>query len=328
MNLAMNKLDTAKRAQILGMLCEGMAMRAIERLTGASINTVSKLLIDAGLACARFHDENVRGVTARIVKCDEIWSFCYAKAKNVATAKAAPERAGEVWTWTALDSESKMILSYLVGSRDGEYALEFMDDLRGRLTHRVQLTTDGHKAYLAAVEESFGADIDYAMLVKLYGEGPKTEARYSPADCIGIRKDVVTGRLDKDLISTSHVERSNLSFRMHIRRYTRLTNAHSKKFENHCHMVALYTVWYNFARVNKAVKMSPAMAAGVSKTLWSMDNIVALIDAAAPAACRAAPIKSGPRFQTETLPTGDVAIEPRNKNVDRRVRNRFAGFTI
>lgn len=279
----MNKLDTAARAQILNMLCEGMSMRAVSRLADVSINTVFKLLVDAGLACARFHDENVRNVTAKVVQCDEIWSFCYAKAKNVATAKAAPERAGDVWTWTALDSGSKMILSYLVGGRDSEYALAFMDDLRSRLANRVQLTTDGHKPYLQAVEESFGADIDYAMLVKIYGEGPKTEARYSPAVCLGARKDVVSGRPHKGLISTSHVERSNLSMRMHMRRYTRLTNAHSKKFENHCHMVALYTVWYNYARINSAVKMSPAMAAGVSKTLWSMADIVALIDAAAPA---------------------------------------------
>lgn len=284
---AMNKLSTAQRAQILGMLCEGMSMRAISRLADVSINTVTKLLVDAGLACARFHDENVRAVTAKRVQCDEIWSFCYAKAKNVASAKAAPDRAGDVWTWTALDSDSKMILSYLVGGRDSEYALEFMDDLRGRLANRVQLTTDGHKAYLEAVEEAFGADVDYAMLVKLYGEGPKTEARYSPAECIGFRKDIVTGRPAKADISTSHVERSNLSMRMHMRRYTRLTNAHSKKFENHCHMVALYTVWYNYVRINKAVKMAPAMAAGVSKTLWTMDDVVGLIDAAAP--------KSGPR---------------------------------
>jgi len=284
----MNKLSVGQRAQILGMLCEGMSMRAISRLADVSINTVSKLLVDAGLACARFHDENVRGVRAKLVQCDEIWSFNYAKAKNVAKAKAAPERAGDVWTWTALDSQSKMILSYLVGDRDAEHALAFMDDLRGRVTERMQLTTDGHKPYLEAVEESFGADIDYAMLVKHYGPAPDADQRrYSPAECIGIRKDVVTGRPHKDYISTSHVERSNLSFRMHMRRYTRLTNAHSKKFENHCHMVALYTVWYNFVRINKAVKMAPAMAAGVSKTLWSMDNIVGLIDAVAP--------KAGPR---------------------------------
>jgi IS1 family transposase len=283
----MNKLDAAKRAQILGMLCEGVSMRAISRLADVSINTVTKLLIDAGLACARFHDENVRGVRAKVVQCDEIWSFNYAKAKNVARAKAAPDRSGDVWTWTALDSQSKMILSYLVGDRDAEHALEFMDDLRGRVTERMQLTTDGHKPYLQAVEESFGADIDYAMLVKLYGPAPEGQRRYSPAECVGARKDVVTGRPHKDLISTSHVERSNLSFRMHMRRYTRLTNAHSKKFENHCHMVALYTVFYNFVRINGAVEMSPAMAAGVSKTLWSMGDLVAMIDAAAP--------KTGPR---------------------------------
>ena len=294
---SMNKLTTAQRAQILGMLCEGMSMRAVSRLADVSINTVFKLLVDAGLACARFHDENVHNVTAKVVQCDEIWSFCYAKAKNVAKAKAAPERAGDVWTWTALDSESKMILSYLVGGRDAEYALEFIDDLRGRLANRVQLTTDGHKPYLQAVEESFGADIDYGMLVKIYGEGPKTEARYSPAVCLGARKDVVMGRPNKALISTSHVERNNLSLRMHMRRYTRLTNGHSKKFENHCHMVALYTVWYNFARINSAVKMSPAMAAGVSRTLWSMTDIVTLIDAAAPA-----PKPRGPYKKRETAP--------------------------
>jgi hypothetical protein len=188
-----------------------------------------------------------------------------------------------------------MILSYLVGDRDAEHALEFMDDLRGRVMDRMQLTTDGHKPYLQAVEESFGADIDYAMLVKLYGEGPKTEARYSPAVCIGARKDVVTGRPHKDYISTSHVEWSNLSMRMHMRRYTRLTNAHSKKFENHCHMVSLYTVFYNFVRINSAVEMAPAMAAGVSKTLWSMNDIVALIDAAAPP-----PAKRGPYKRTQS----------------------------
>ncbi|HEX3973315.1 MAG TPA: IS1 family transposase [Stellaceae bacterium] len=275
----MNKLPLQTRVQILNLLCEGSSMRAISRVTGVSINTVTKLLIDAGLACARFHDEKVRGVKARRIQCDEIWSFCYAKAKNVATAKAAPEGAGNVWTWTALDSDSKMIVSYLVGGRDGEYAMAFMDDLRGRLANRVQLTTDGHKAYLNAVEEAFGDDIDYGMLVKIYGEGPKTEARYSPAICTGARKEAITGNPDKKHVSTSHVERSNLSMRMHMRRFTRLTNGHSKKFEHHCHMVALYTVWYNFARINSAVKVAPAMAAGVSSKLWEMSDIIALIDA-------------------------------------------------
>jgi IS1 family transposase len=283
----MNKLPLQTRVQILNLLCEGSSMRAISRVTGVSINTVTKMLIDAGLACARFHDESVRGVKAKHVQCDEIWSFCYAKAKNVAKAKAAPERAGDVWTWTALDRDSKMIVSYLIGGRDGEYATAFIDDLRTRLANRVQLTTDGHKAYLQAVEEAFGDDVDYAMLVKLYGEGPKTEARYSPAVCIGTRKEAITGSPNKSMVSTSHVERSNLSMRMHMRRFTRLTNAHSKKFEHHCHMVSLYTVFYNFVRLNSAVKMSPAMAAGVSTRLWEMADIVALVDAAAP--------KPGPR---------------------------------
>lgn len=257
-------------------------MRAISRVCDVSINTVTKLLIDAGLVCTRFHDENVRGVKAKQIQCDEIWSFCYAKAKNVAKAKAAPERAGDVWTWTALDRDSKMIVSYLVGGRDSEYANAFMQDVADRLANRVQLTTDRHRAYLNAVEGAFGADADYAMLVKIYGETPESEKRYSPAECIGAQKEPVTGRPDKAMISTSHVERQNLSMRMHMRRFTRLTNAYSKKFENHCHMVALYTVWYNYMRMHQSLKMSPAMAAGVSETLWEMADIVKLVDEAAP----------------------------------------------
>jgi len=190
----MNKLPIAKRAQILSMLCEGSSMRAIERVTGVSINTVTKLLVDAGKACDAYHDEHMRGVKATRIQCDEVWAFCYSKQKNVADAKAAPEGAGDVWTWTALDATSKLLVSYMVGSRDGEYAKALMDDLRGRLANKVQLTTDGHKAYLQAVEDAFGADIDYAMLVKLYGAGPATTddavgRRYSPAECVGIRKD-------------------------------------------------------------------------------------------------------------------------------------------
>lgn len=275
-----NKLSTEARVQILNMMSEGTSMRAISRMTGASINTVSKLLIDAGLACARHHDEKVRNVKAQRVQCDEIWSFVYAKAKNVAKAKAAPDAAGDVWTWTALDSDSKMILGYMVGGRDADYAQAFMQDLQGRLANRVQLTTDGHAPYLKAVGEAFGSNIDYAQLVKIYGEGPRTEARYSPAVCLGAKKKRVIGRPKAWNVSTSHVERSNLSMRIHMRRFTRLTNAHSKKFENHCHMVALYTCWYNFVRINQAVKMAPAMAAGVSERLWEMADIVALIDAA------------------------------------------------
>ena len=266
-------------------------MRATSRVADVSINTVTKLLVDAGLACARFHDEAVRGVEAQQIQCDEIWSFNYAKAKNVAKAKAAPERAGDVWTWTALDRDSKLIVSYLIGGRDAEYANAFMQDVADRLANRVQLTSDGHAPYLQAVEGAFGADIDYAMLVKVYGETPEAEKRYSPPECIGARKKAITGKPDRDMVSTSHVERNNLSFRMHMRRFTRLTNAHSKKFENHCHMVALYTVWYNYARINSAVKMAPAMAAGISDTLWDMSDIVKLIDAAAPKLGRRGPYK-------------------------------------
>ena len=280
----MNKLPTAKRVQILNMLVEGMSMRSISRTVGVSINTVSKLLVEAGEACATYHDETVREVHASRVQCDEIWAFCYAKEKNVARAKKAPQGAGDVWTWTALDADHKMILSYEVGDRSGETAIEFMDDLRGRLANRVQLTTDGHKSYLEAVEGAFGGDVDYAQLVKLYGstEGEGNEKRYSPAKCTGIRKRKVEGSPDPTDVSTSYVERHNLTMRMRMRRFTRLTNAFSKKLENHLHMLSLYFVHYNFCRMHKSLRMSPAMAAGVSDTLRDTEWIVGLIDARAP----------------------------------------------
>jgi IS1 family transposase len=277
----MNKLPRDKRIQILSMLCEGSSMRSISRVADVSVNTVDKLLREAGEACVAFHDEKVRDVTAKRVQCDEIWSFIYAKQKNVATAKAPVDRAGDVWTWTALDADSKLIVSYLVGGRDSEYAMALMDDLRARLANRVQLTTDGHSAYLQAVEGAFGADVDYAMLVKIYGEAPEAEKRYSPAQCIGARKDKVEGDPDPKHISTSYVERSNLSMRTFMRRFTRLALGFSKKFENHCHMVALYTVWYNFVKLHKAHKLTPAMAAGVSDRLMDMGDVVDMIDARA-----------------------------------------------
>ena len=254
-------------------------MRSVARVADVSINTVDKMLQDAGIACAAFHDMTVRGVKARRVQCDEIWSFVYAKAKNVATAKAAPVGAGDVWTWTALDADSKLIVSWLVGGRDSSYAMALMDDLRARLVNRVQLTTDGHAAYLEAVEGAFGGDVDYAMLVKIYGEAPEAEKRYSPARCIGAKRQAVEGNPNPDHISTSYVERSNLSMRTFMRRFTRLALGFSKKFENHCHMVALYTVWYNFVKLHKTLKMTPAMAAGVSDKLWSVGDIVDLIEA-------------------------------------------------
>jgi IS1 family transposase len=281
--LGMNKLPVAKRAQILSMLCEGSSMRSVSRVADVSINTVAKLLADAGEACAAFHDEAVRGVKAKRVQCDEIWAFCYAKQRNVATATAAPEQAGDIWTWTALDADHKLIISYLVGGRDAGYATAFMEDVAGRLANRVQLTTDGHKAYLDAVEGAFGAAVDYAMLVKLYGEPPNPARRYSPAECIGAKPQRVEGRPDPAHISTSYSERENLTKRMSMRRFTRLTNAFSKKAEAHYHMVALYTVWYNFVRMHKTLRCAPAMAAGISDRLWSMDDVVALIDSRAEA---------------------------------------------
>ena len=286
----MNKLSTAKRVLILNMLVEGMSMRAVSRVADVSINTVSKLMVEAGWACAAYHDEAVRDVEARKVQCDEIWAFCYAKEKNVMLAKAAPQGAGDVWTWTALDSDSKIILSYEVGDRSGATAIEFMDDLRARLANRVQLTTDGHKAYLEAVEGAFGDGMDYAQLIKLYGDAAQTEARrYSPPACVGARESRVTGKPERAAASTSQVERHNLTMGMGMRRFTRVINALSKKIENHLHMLSLYFVHYNFCRVHKSLKCSPAMAAGVSDTLRDTEWIVGLIDARAQAPKRPGP---------------------------------------
>ena len=280
----MNKLSNSKRAQILEMLVEGMSMRATSRVAEVSINTVTKLMVEAGGACAAYHDETVRNVTAQRVQCDEIWAFCYAKDKNVPRAKAAPQGAGDVWTWTAIESASKMILSYEVGDRSGATAIEFMDDLRSRLENRVQLTTDGHKAYLEAVEGAFGGDVDFAQLIKMYGDstGQKGhEKKYSPAECTGTKKRRIEGNPDIEHVSTSYVERQNLTMRMGMRRFTRLTNAFSKKLENHLLMLSLYFVHYNFVRIHSTLKCTPAMAAGVSDTLHDMEWIVGLIDARA-----------------------------------------------
>jgi IS1 family transposase len=278
----MNKLPIAKRAQILTLLCEGSSMRSIERVVGCSINTVDKLLRDAGEVALAYHDEHVRSVKATRIQCDEVWSFVHAKAKNAPNSKRAGDPTiGDCWTWTAVEAQSKLLISYLVGGRDAEYALMLMDDLRGRLANRVQLTTDGHSAYLGAVEEAFGADIDYSMLIKLYGEppsSPEAARRYSPSDCVGTRKNKVTGNPDPKHVSTSYVERANLTMRMAMRRFTRLTNAFSKKLENHAHMVALYALWYNFVRIHKTLRTSPAMAAGIETRLWSMEDVERLVE--------------------------------------------------
>ena len=242
-------------------------MRSISRVADVSFNTVAKLLQQGGLACAAYHDATVRNVVAQRVQCDEIWSFCYAKARNVPTAKNAPLGAGDVWTWTALDADSKLIVSWLVGGRDALYANEFMLDVADRLANRVQLTTDGHLAYIDAVEGAFGADVDFAQLVKLYGTAPDAVKRYSPPVCVGAKKDVFNGKPDRRHISTSYVERQNLTMRMHMRRFTRLTNAFSKKIENHAHAVAIHFVFYNFVRIHKSLRVTPAMEAGVTDRL-------------------------------------------------------------
>jgi IS1 family transposase len=285
--MGMNKLSVKARAQMLYMLCEGASMRSVSRLADVSINTVAKLLIDAGKFCAAFHDEKVVSVSAKRIQCDEIWSFTYAKQKNVKTATDAPEWAGDTWTWTGIEADTKLIVSWLVGGRDGEYAMAFMDDLRSRLANRVQLTTDGHKAYLEAVEGAFGGDVDYAVLHKVYGASPESmKGKYSPADCIGTQKHRIEGDPDLKHVSTSYIERNNLTMRMHNRRFTRLTNAFSKKFESHVHMVAIWTVWYNWVRIHKTLRVSPAMAANLTDTLWSWETIVAKMDEVAPKAGR------------------------------------------
>jgi IS1 family transposase len=277
---SMNRLPFEKRRQILHQMVEGGSIRGIARLVDVSPVTVLRYLALAGEACAKFHDANVRNVKARRVQCDEIWSFNYCKRVNLPTAKTAPEGAGDAWTWTALDSDSKLIISYLIGGRDSQYAMEFMDDLRSRLANRVQLTTDGHRAYLEAVEGAFGTDVDYAQLVKLYGDSPDQgpERKYSPSVCNGTRKHKIEGNPDRRYVSTSHVEKHNQSMRQHMKRFARLTAAHSKKLANHIHMVALYTVWYNYVRINSAVRMAPAMAAGISERLWEMDDLVRLVE--------------------------------------------------
>lgn len=276
----MNRLPLEKRIQILHMLVKGSSMRSISRVVGVSINTATKLLIDAGAACQDYHDEHVQGLSCQNIQCDEVWSFCYSKKQNVMGAKSAPLDAGDVWTWTSLCADSKLICNWVVGDRDAEYAMALMDDLRNRLSNRVQLTTDGHRPYLQAVEGAFGGDIDYAMLVKLYGDTPDRgpERKYSPSVCIGARKRPIEGKPDRDKVSTSYVERQNLTMRMSMRRFTRLTNAFSKKLENHCHALALYFVYYNFVRIHTTLSVSPAMAAGVSDRLWEMGDIVKLVD--------------------------------------------------
>ena len=284
----MNKLPIRSRKLIIRCLVEGQSIRATARTADVSKNTVTKLLIAAGKACAAYQDKALHDLPCERIQVDELWSFIYAKEKNVARAKSAPVEAGDVWTWTAICADTKLVPSWRVGDRSGETAIDFMGDLRPRLVNRVQLTSDGHRAYLEAVEGAFGADVDYAQLVKLYGEAPEGQRRYSPATCVGARKRRVEGNPDPAHVSTSYVERNNPTMRMSIRRFTRLTNAFSKKIENHTHSIALHFMYYNFCRQHKSLDaISPAMAAGVTDRLWDIEDIVRLIDEAAP--------KPGPR---------------------------------
>ncbi len=260
------------------MLVEGNSLRATSRMTGVSINTVTKLLVDVGQACMKFHNDHVIHVQSKRVQCDEIWSFCYAKEKNVPEQLKGTGRAGDVWTWTAIDADTKLVISWYVGSRDAYSANIFMKDVADRLANRVQLTTDGHKAYLDAVYNAFEGLVDYAMLVKMYGQAESPEKRYSPAECIGTKKNKIHGNPEKKDISTSYVERQNLTMRMHMRRFTRLTNAFSKKIENHTYAIALHFVYYNWVKVHKTLRMTPAMAAGLTKKFMEIEDIVKLTD--------------------------------------------------
>jgi IS1 family transposase len=275
----MNRLPLERRAQIIGLLVEGNSLRATSRLADVSINTVTKLLVDVAAACESYQDRTLRGLKARRIQCDEIWAFVYAKAKNVPGAHAGEWGYGDVWTWTAIDADTKLVPSWAVGRRDAFTAQAFIADLADRLAHRVQLTTDGNSVYLEAVEGAFGAEIDYGMLVKMYGADPAADqTRYSPAKCIGTVRRKVTGNPDMAHVSTSYVERQNLTMRMSMRRFTRLTNAFSKKVENHKAAVTLHFMWYNFGRIHKTLRVTPAMEAGVSDHVWALPEVVRLAE--------------------------------------------------
>lgn len=275
----MNKLTQAKRVQIISALVEGNSIRATCRMTDVAKGTVLKLLVDLGQACAAYQDRTLRNLTCTKIQCDEIWSFCYAKEKNVPEEMKGKLGFGDVWTWTAIDAKTKLIVSYLVGGRSGAYAGKFIDDLVSRLAHRVQLTTDGNKAYLTAVEEAFGSEVDYTMLDKIYSGPPREgQARYSPAECCGTRKIKIQGEPDIAHVSTSFVERQNLTMRMSMRRMTRLTNGFSKKLENQVHAVAIHFMHYNFCRIHQTLRVTPAMEAGIANHVWSLEEMIGLLN--------------------------------------------------
>ena len=274
----MNKLDITKRAQIINCLVEGNSLRSTSRMTGCSINTVTKLLVDVGRACAEYQDKAFHNLTCKRIQCDEIWNFCYCKEKNVPEEHKGELGYGDVYTWTAMCADSKIIPSFLVGRRDSECAKVFINDLANRLKNRIQLTTDGYKIYLEAVENAFGGEIDYAMLVKVYESMPSNEQRkYSPSEYIGTEVKRISGNPDKKHISTSFVERQNLTMRMSMRRFTRLTNGFSKKVENLFYSVAIHFMYYNFCRIHKSLRVTPAMEAGITDHVWSLEEIIELM---------------------------------------------------
>src|ERR1700723_1568195 len=274
----MNRLTPAKQAQVVAALVEGNSIRATVRMTGASKNAIQRLLAAIGPACEAYQNRALRNLPCRKIQCDEIWSFCYAKQKNVPDDKQGQFGYGDVWTWTALCADTKLICSWKIGTRGASTAYALMHDLAGRLAHRIQLTTDGHRVYADAVESAFGSEIDYAMLVKVYGSDRSDEARYSPADYMSCRTIPMTGNPQARDISTSFVERQNLTMRMQMRRFTRLTNAFSKKIDNLGYAVALHFMHYNFCRVRQTLRVTPAMDAGVSDHIWSLDELVGLLE--------------------------------------------------
>jgi IS1 family transposase len=286
----MNSLTHAKRVQIVAALVEGNSLRSVSRMTGIARNTITKLLVDLGEACMNYHDAQVRNVRVRRLQCDEIWAYVGAKQKN-----ASPDKReiswGDVWTWVGLDADTKLVVGYLVGGRGAVWAKDFMDDCASRIQGRVQITTDGHKAYLDAVEGASGADVDFATLQKIYGASEETEKRYSPAKCIGCESKVVMGDPDPRHISTSYVERQNLTMRMNIRRFTRLTNAFSKKLDNHGYAVALHFMYCNFVRIHQTLRVTPAIQAGLSNHAWTIAELVDMGDAAMPKPGKRGPYK-------------------------------------
>ena len=274
----MNRLTKEKRAQIVAALVEGSSINSVVRMTGVTKQTILRLIADLGKTCAKYQDEKLRNLSCKRIQADEVWSFCHAKDKNLSEELKGKFGFGSVWTWTAIDADTKLMVSWLVGERSLPYAVKFMDDVASRLAHRVQLTTDGHRPYLQAVEGAFGSEVDYAVLEKIYANPPQQGAttRYSPAQCCGTRTHTITGNPDSKHVSTSYAERMNLTIRMMNRRFTRLTNAHSKKVENHIHFLNITFMWYNFARINQTLRVTPAMQAGIADHVWTLEEIASL----------------------------------------------------